>query len=216
MVTPLVEESEQMPPWRAWTKAYEGLANGELADFRLGLVHGRMSADEKQAAMDAFRSGQTQVLVATSVVEVGVDVPNATLMTIEGAERFGLAQLHQLRGRVSRGAYRRVIAACSPTPQTDDARASSKRSSNRPTVSNWPRSIFACAGRATCWAPASTACRRCASPICAATRPCWKKPGAMLRATGCSRPRTSRPEHAKLRRMALVRYGQVLDLGDVG
>ena len=73
--------------------------------FALGLLHGRMTPAEKDAAMEAFRSGRTQVLVATSVVEVGVDVPNATLMTIEGGERFGLAQLHQLRGRISRGSH---------------------------------------------------------------------------------------------------------------
>jgi len=85
--------------------AYEALANGELEAFRIGLVHGRMSSHDKQAALEAFRRGDVQVLVATSVVEVGIDVPNATLMTIENAERFGLAQLHQLRGRVSRGSY---------------------------------------------------------------------------------------------------------------
>ncbi len=85
--------------------AYEVLANGELEAFRLGLVHGRMTSAEKQSAMDDFRAGRTQVLVATSVVEVGVDVPNATIMTIENAERFGLAQLHQLRGRISRGTH---------------------------------------------------------------------------------------------------------------
>ncbi len=104
VIAPLVEESEAMPV-TSLDAMYERLANGELADFRLGVVHGRLSADEKQAAMRAFRRGDTQVLVATSVVEVGVDVPNATLMSIESADRFGLAQLHQLRGRVSRGAH---------------------------------------------------------------------------------------------------------------
>ena len=84
---------------------FEELTHDQLADFRLGLIHGRMSAEEKDAAMQAFAEGRTQVLVATTVVEVGVDVPNATLMTIEGAERFGLAQLHQLRGRISRGTH---------------------------------------------------------------------------------------------------------------
>jgi len=84
---------------------FEHLANGELADFRLDVVHGRMSAAEKQTVMEAFRRGATDVLIATSVVEVGIDVPNATLMTILDGQRFGLAQLHQLRGRVSRGDY---------------------------------------------------------------------------------------------------------------
>ncbi len=86
------------------TAAFEQLTNGELEAFRLGLLHGRMTAAEKQHVMADFRSGQTQVLVSTTVVEVGVDVPNATVITVAGAERFGLAQLHQLRGRVGRGA----------------------------------------------------------------------------------------------------------------
>ncbi len=85
--------------------ALENLANGELADFRIDLLHGRMKPDEKLRVMDQFAGGQTQVLVATSVVEVGIDVPNANLMTIEHGERFGLSQLHQLRGRVGRGLF---------------------------------------------------------------------------------------------------------------
>jgi ATP-dependent DNA helicase RecG len=86
-------------------QAFEGLANGQLADFRVDLVHGRQTADEKEAAMLAFERGHTQVLVATNVIEVGVDVPNATVMTIESAQRFGLSQLHQMRGRVGRGKH---------------------------------------------------------------------------------------------------------------
>jgi ATP-dependent DNA helicase RecG len=101
-VAPLVEESENVSA-PSVAEAFERLTNGELEAFRLGLLHGRMSSAEKQHAMEEFRSGATQVLVSTTVVEVGVDVPNATVITIAGAERFGLAQLHQLRGRVGRG-----------------------------------------------------------------------------------------------------------------
>jgi ATP-dependent DNA helicase RecG len=104
VITPLVEESEQMDA-ASLDATFEELTNGPLADFRLGLIHGRMSAADKDAMMADFRSGEIQVLAATSVVEVGVDVPNATLMTIENGERFGLAQLHQLRGRISRGKF---------------------------------------------------------------------------------------------------------------
>jgi ATP-dependent DNA helicase RecG len=104
VITPLVEESAVLP-LASVERTFEQLRSGELADFRLDLVHGKQSAEEKESAMERFRSGSTQVLVATSVVEVGVDVPNATLMTIENGNYFGIAQLHQLRGRISRGVY---------------------------------------------------------------------------------------------------------------
>ena len=92
-------------------RTFESLANGPLADFRLALLHGKQATDEKQLAMQQFRSGHAQVLVATGVVEVGIDVPNATVMTIESAERFGLSQLHQLRGRVGRGQHTGFVCA---------------------------------------------------------------------------------------------------------
>src|SRR5262249_42290074 len=85
--------------------SFERLSNGELAEFRVGIIHGQMSPMEKERAMSEFRAGATQVLVSTSVIEVGVDVANACVMVVTSAERFGLAQLHQLRGRVGRGAY---------------------------------------------------------------------------------------------------------------
>jgi len=89
---------------RAASDMYEELRNGALAGLRLGLLHGRLSADDKEVAMRRFQRGETDVLIATTVIEVGVDVPNASVMVIEHAERFGLAQMHQLRGRVGRGA----------------------------------------------------------------------------------------------------------------
>jgi ATP-dependent DNA helicase RecG len=89
---------------RAASDMYEELRHGALAGLRLGLLHGRLSADDKEVAMRRFQRGDTDVLIATTVIEVGVDVPNASVMVIEHAERFGLAQMHQLRGRVGRGA----------------------------------------------------------------------------------------------------------------
>jgi ATP-dependent DNA helicase RecG len=89
---------------RAANDMYEELRGGALAGLRLGLLHGRLSADDKEIAMRRFQRGDTDVLIATTVIEVGVDVPNASVMVIEHAERFGLAQMHQLRGRVGRGA----------------------------------------------------------------------------------------------------------------
>ncbi|WP_276971275.1 ATP-dependent DNA helicase RecG [Ferrimicrobium acidiphilum] len=103
VVCPVVEESAKLQV-RAVTDEYERLNNAELAGLRLGLVHGKMNSKAKEEVMAAFRSREIDVLVATTVIEVGVDVANATVMIIEDADRFGIAQLHQLRGRVGRGA----------------------------------------------------------------------------------------------------------------
>jgi ATP-dependent DNA helicase RecG len=103
IVYPLVEESEKLE-LRAAVAEYERLAGEVFADLKLGLLHGQMSGDDKDAVMARFAGGDIHVLVATTVIEVGIDVPNATVMVVEHAERFGLSQLHQLRGRVGRGA----------------------------------------------------------------------------------------------------------------
>jgi ATP-dependent DNA helicase RecG len=104
VVCPLVEQSEKMQGRAAEVEA-ERLAAGELRDFRVGVIHGQMRSLDKAAAMEAFAAGATDVLVATTVIEVGIDVANATVMVIEGAERYGISQLHQLRGRVGRGEH---------------------------------------------------------------------------------------------------------------
>jgi ATP-dependent DNA helicase RecG len=106
VVLPLVEESEKLTELKAAVKERDRLAVEVFPDVPIGLVHGRQSAAERGEAMERFRSGDDRILVATTVIEVGVDVPNATVMLIEHAERFGLSQLHQLRGRVGRGAAR--------------------------------------------------------------------------------------------------------------
>jgi ATP-dependent DNA helicase RecG len=103
VVLPLVEESEKLD-LRSAVDVHRALSEEEFADLSVGLLHGRLSSEEKQRALEAFATGASQVLVSTTVVEVGVDVPEASVMVIEHAERFGLAQLHQLRGRVGRGA----------------------------------------------------------------------------------------------------------------
>ena len=105
VVCPLIEESDKLEI-RSAEETYESLSTGELEGLRVGLLHGRVGAAEKEQVMGLFRSGALDVLVATTVIEVGVDVPNATVMVILDAGRFGIAQLHQLRGRVGRGEHR--------------------------------------------------------------------------------------------------------------
>ena len=119
-VCPLVEESEALELQTA-VDTYEGM-RADLPDLRIGLVHGRLPQAEKAAVMQAFREGEIDLLVATTVIEVGVDVPNASMMVIEHAERFGLAQLHQLRGRVGRGTAESVCVLIYQTPLSQVAR----------------------------------------------------------------------------------------------
>jgi ATP-dependent DNA helicase RecG len=120
VICPLVEESEALEDVRAAEELREELAEEVFPDRTVGLLHGRMKAPEKREAMAAFRSRETEVLVATVVVEVGVDVPNASAIVIEGAERFGLSQLHQLRGRVCRGLHPPKCFLVGE-PKTDDS-----------------------------------------------------------------------------------------------
>jgi ATP-dependent DNA helicase RecG len=122
-VCPLIEESEKLELQTAvalhaeLTRAFES-----MPEIRVGLLHGRMKSDEKGATMDAFVGDEIQVLVATTVIEVGVDVPNASIMVIEHAERFGLAQLHQLRGRIGRGSAESTCVLLFEEPLTDTAK----------------------------------------------------------------------------------------------
>jgi len=119
-VCPLIEESETLQLKTA-LETYEGL-RATFPELKVGLVHGRLKSEDKARVMEAFQAGATQLLVATTVIEVGVDVPNATLMVIEHAERMGLSQLHQLRGRVGRGAGESTCILLYQNPLTPAAR----------------------------------------------------------------------------------------------
>ena len=117
---PVIEESKQ--ELKAATAEYERLAKNVFPKLRVGLLHGRLKNEDKDAVMEQFRRGELNVLVATTVIEVGVDVPNATAMVIEHAERFGLAQLHQLRGRIGRGKEKSYCILIAPKTITGEAR----------------------------------------------------------------------------------------------
>lgn len=121
VVYPLIEESEKTD-LRAATAMAEQLQREVLPEFRVGLLHGRLKSDQKEHIMRAFSTGDLEVLVSTTVIEVGVDVPNATLMLVEHAERFGLAQLHQLRGRVGRSHHQAYCLLMADFPMSEEAK----------------------------------------------------------------------------------------------
>jgi ATP-dependent DNA helicase RecG len=121
VIYPLVEESVKVD-LKAATEMHDHLAQEVFPQYRTGLLHGRMKSDAKDRVMKAFVAGEIQILVSTTVVEVGIDVPNATVMIVEHAERFGLSQLHQLRGRVGRGAHQSYCCLIYQSPLSDDGR----------------------------------------------------------------------------------------------
>ncbi len=214
VVAPLVEESDAIDA-ASVQAVYESLVNGPLEGFRLGLLHGRMSSEEKEAAMRDFRTGATQVLVCTSVVEVGVDVPNATLMTIEGGERFGLAQLHQLRGRISRGAHPGFCGVFAD-PQTPEAEQRLKAFQSTTDGFRLAEIDFELRGPGELlgWRQHGLPPFRIAD----LTRDAAILDEARRHAKELIEldPGLAHPDHARLRRQVLTRYGRALDLADVG
>lgn len=214
VITPLVDESSSQE-LASVAAAFEQLANGQLEAFRLGFVHGRQTPEEKEAAMNAFRTGETQVLVATSVVEVGVDVPNATLMTIENGERFGLAQLHQLRGRISRGVhpgYLCVFAA----PTSDDSRQRLDAFTRTTDGFELAELDFHMRGPGDLFGaqqhglpPLRIADLNRDAEVLEAAR---RDASELIDQD----PELAAPQWERLQRMVRVRYGEALDLGDVG
>jgi ATP-dependent DNA helicase RecG len=214
VVVPLVEESEQLTA-ASVQAAYESLANGELEAYRLGLIHGRMTSEEKDAAMERFRCGESQVLVATSLVEVGVDVPNATLMTIENGERFGLSQLHQLRGRITRGKHPGFCCVFA-APQSEEAAERLKAFEATTDGFQLAEIDFRLRGPGDLFGtrqhglpPLRVADLQTDAALLAEAR---RDAAALI----ASDPGLSQPEHAALRQRMLARYGKALDLGDVG
>ena len=158
VVCPLIEETETSVA-RAAEREAERLRKGELKSYRVGLMHGRLRPAERRELMAQFKARELDVLVATTVIEVGVDVPNATIMIIQEADRFGLAQLHQLRGRVGRGAEQSYCLLVSRAKEelTDSAVARLDALVGRQTASSSRRRTSRSAARASCWARARQA-----------------------------------------------------------
>jgi ATP-dependent DNA helicase RecG len=215
IVYPLVEESEAMDLADATSMA-EQLQQGPFRDFRVGLLHGRMKAAEKDAVMRRFKAGEIDVLIATTVIEVGIDVPNATIMVIEHAERFGLAQLHQLRGRVGRGSVDSFCCLVADVGQ-------SRESFERLTVMESTSDGFAVAeadlrlrgpGEYLGTRQSGTPALRAANLV---------RDGELLelarreaQAWLAADPKLEKPESEELRRVLQARWRSLLDLAEVG
>ena len=207
VVCPLVSESEALQA-RAATAEFERLQETEFADFRVVLLHGQMRPREKAAAMEAFAAGGADVLVATTVIEVGIDVPNATVMLVEDAERYGISQLHQLRGRVGRGEDPSLCLLFGPA---DSPRLQALARHTRRLRAGRDRPRAARRGRADRHAPvrasrafASRACprtrRSSSAPTPARRRCCARTPACGRPSWRCWPPSSRRPRRSPWRR----------------
>jgi ATP-dependent DNA helicase RecG len=196
-------------------ETYESLANGELEAFRLGLIHGRLTPAEKDAVMDQFRRGEIQVLVSTSVVEVGVDVPNATLMTIESGQRFGLAQLHQLRGRISRGKFPGFCCVFGD-PKTDESIERLKAFVASTDGFELAETDFKIRGPGDLFGTRQHGLPPFYIADLLRDQPLLEEARCDAHALVQSDPGLASEDHAKLLRMLVARYGKALDLSNVG
>jgi len=214
VIAPLVEEAEAVEAANVQA-TFETLSRGELANYRVGMLHGRMTPADKDSVMQAFRAGRTQVLVATSVVEVGVDVANATLMTIEGGERFGLAQLHQLRGRISRGAHPGYLCVFA-TPANDEAQERLDAFTKTSDGFELAELDFQLRGPGDLFGTKQHGLSPLRIADLSRDMPIVEEARDAAQALIQSDPELSNPAFARLRRMVFHRYGEALDLGDVG
>ena len=179
---------------RAATAEYERLRTGELKDYRVVLLHGQMRPRAKQEAMAAFAAGGADVLVATTVIEVGIDVPNATVMLVEDAERYGISQLHQLRGRIGRGEHESLCLLFGPK-DSRRLRALAEHARRLPAGRDRPRA--ARRGGDARRAPVGR-CRPSASPACRRTRELLERARRHAREILDADPALRAPEHVLL------------------
>jgi ATP-dependent DNA helicase RecG len=226
VVVPLVEESENFDA-RSLQEVFEQLSTGPLKGFRLAMIHGRMSTEEKERIMFEFRTGEIHILVATTVIEVGVDVPNANLLTIESAERFGLSQLHQLRGRIGRGknpGYCTVFYNSSSSKSGEGSAAQSPDAAQKRLKAfeklsdgfKLAEKDFEIRGAGDLFGTQQHGIPPFRVADLVRDRDVLMEARADATELVRSDPGLSQPEHAKLRKQMLSRYGAVLNLGDVG
>lgn len=214
VVCPLVEESDTLAAPAA-TRRYEELSTGPFRDFRVGLLHGRMDEAEKADVMERFRTRDLDLLVCTTVVEVGVDVPTATQMVIENAERFGLSQLHQLRGRVSRGPVAGVcyLFASPPTEDGQERLRAFVRTSDGFDLAEVDAKLRGTGELFGTRQHGESELRLASLPRDADVLALARRDAFALLQED---PRLAAPDLAGLRRLVAQRYGRTLDLAEVG
>ncbi len=214
VIVPLVEETEAVEA-ASVAQTLDVLQRGELLGHRLAALHGRMTPIEKESAMESFRRGRVQVLVSTSVVEVGVDVANATLMTIEGGERFGLAQLHQLRGRISRGSHPGYCCVFANS-NTDDGQRRLEAFTRSTDGFELAELDFKLRGPGDLFGTRQHGLPPLRIADLARDALIVEEARSDAQTLIAADPDLNQPAYAKLKRMVLVRYGEALELGDVG
>lgn len=214
VIAPLVEDSERIEA-QSVTSLYEKLTSKELAGIRCGMLHGKMSSTEKDEVLTRFEAGKLQVLIATPVVEVGIDVPNATLMTIEDGERFGLAQLHQLRGRVTRGQHPGFCCVFAQ-PATEESQQRLAAFTQSTDGFELAEIDFRLRGPGDLLGTKQHGLPPLRMADLVRDREILLKARADAQEMLAQSPELSDAAFAKLRRMVLVRYGQTLELGSVG
>src|SRR5262245_25187 len=216
IVVPLIEEGGRLEARAAEAEFARLSADPVLRPFRLGLLHGRLKTEEKREVMEAFAAGTMQALVTTTVVEVGVDVPNATLMVVENADRFGLTQLHQLRGRVGRGAHRSVCVLIPGRAASARARARLEEMIRSDDGFALAEADLRLRGPGEMWGMRQSGWTRLKLADLFRDEPLLLAARDQARALVGDDPRLSAPGHAALRAALLAAYAEPLELALAG
>lgn len=214
VVAPLVDADSESGLNSA-ERLFESLSNGPLEEFRLDVMHGRQSSEQKEISMANFVSGKTQVLVATGVIEVGIDVANATVMSIESAERFGLSQLHQLRGRVSRGQHPGYVCAFATTdePESNERLAAFANTANGFELAEIDLQIR---GPGNLFGAQQSGLPPLMIADLVRDAEILEQAQSAARELVAHDPELKDENLARLRQLVFARYGDVLHVGDVG